>query len=321
MIEKAPIRFHPYMKPVLWGGERISEYKGLSPRLTGIGESWEISAVPGHVSVVAEGPYEGLTLNELIDRFGVELLGEKVIEKYNGRFPLLIKFIDAADNLSVQVHPGDKLAMERHNCMGKTEMWYIIDNEAGAKIYSGLNRKISKEEYGRLVEDEEFHTVLAVHDSHPGDVFMIPGGRVHSIGAGNLLAEIQESSDVTYRIYDYGRTDADGKKRELHADLAKDAIDYNVYSDYKSPRADGDEDYLEIARCGHFTAHRLQIDGTKELRLDPETFSVLICISGEVKATYPSGESVLSAGHSLLLPAALPAITLSGRSTLILTRC
>ena len=210
MIERVPIRFAPYLKSVIWGGDKICSYKGIVQHEPRIGESWEISSVPGHESIVCEGKYEGRSIVDLIDEFGPELLGEKVFSKFHGKFPLLIKFIDAADNLSVQVHPDDELALKRHNSLGKTEMWYIVDSEPKAKIYAGLNKLISPEEYVRLVEDGEFESALATHDSHTGDVFFLPAGRVHAIGAGNLLAEIQESSDITYRIFDYNRRDASG---------------------------------------------------------------------------------------------------------------
>ncbi len=216
----------PYFKSVIWGGERICKYKGVEQTEEKIGESWEISAVPGHESVVAEGPYKGMRITELIDCFGAELLGSKVMERYDGKFPLLVKLIDANDNLSVQVHPDDELAKKRHDSLGKTEMWYIIDADKGAKIYSGLNREMTPEEYVARVADNTIEETLAVHDSHPGDIFFLPAGRVHAIGAGNLLAEIQESSDITYRIYDYERRDAQGNARELHTELAKDAIEY-----------------------------------------------------------------------------------------------
>ena len=316
MIKKEPIRFIPYLKSVIWGGEKICKYKGIGQTEANIGESWEISAVPGHESVVADGPYKGMSLTELIDCFGQELLGKEVMEKYDGKFPLLVKLIDANDNLSVQVHPDDALAKERHDSLGKTEMWYIIDADKGAKIYSGLNREMTADQYVERVENDTIEEVLAVHDSHPGDVFFLPAGRVHAIGAGNLLAEIQESSDITYRIYDYGRRDAQGNSRELHTELAKDAIDYSYYGNYKSPSADCSQADAEIAKCDHFTVHRLLLDGEMDLHFSDASFTVLMCLEGEASV----GGMMVKKGETLLLPAAMTSVTLKGQGTLLAAR-
>lgn len=314
------LRFAPYFKTVIWGGDKICAYKGIEQPEPNIGESWEISALPGHESVVKEGKYEGLNLKELISRFGTELLGKRVYDRYGGTFPLLIKLIDACDNLSVQVHPDDKLALKRHGSLGKTEMWYIVDTEPGAKIYAGLNREITPEEYIELVEGDRFQSVLATHDSSPGDLFFLPAGRVHAIGAGNLLTEIQESSDITYRIYDYGRRDANGNPRELHTEMAKDAIDYRVYSDYKSPRVSDEERETTLIDCEHFHTRRLLLDGRVTLTHDDSSFTVVICISGEAVLSHEGGEVTLSQGQTVLIPAILRTVTLSGHATLLLSR-
>lgn len=313
MIEKAPILFTPYLKTVIWGGNKICKYKGIDQPEPNIGESWEISAVPGHVSVVSDGEYAGLTLTDLIKRFGAELLGEKVIEKYGENFPLLVKLIDANDNLSVQVHPDDKLAMKRHSSLGKTEMWYIISTDKDAKIYAGLNQEITPEEYEAKVTDGTFTDVLATHSSSPGDVFFLPAGRVHAIGAGNLLAEIQENSDITYRIFDYNRRDSAGNTRELHTALAKDAIDYTVHSDYKSPSPSADIKDAEIVRCSHFDVRRIIVDGSEELTFNPGSFTVVMCLEGSVKL----GDVTLTKGQSALLPAVLNEVTTHGKATLL----
>ncbi len=317
MFEKAPIRFVPYLKSVIWGGNKICSYKGIGQPEPNIGESWEISAVPGHESVVAEGPYKGMTVTELIDRFGASLLGERIMERYGGEFPLLVKLIDANDNLSVQAHPDDNLAMSRHNSLGKTEMWYIIDTEEGACIYSGLKAVITPDVYESRVAQCAFEELLAVHESAPGDVFFLPAGRVHAIGAGNLLAEIQESSDITYRIYDYNRKDANGNTRELHTELAKDAIDYKVYTDYKSPRIPADEIDAEIVGCDHFTVHRINVDGKVHLKFSHDSFTVIMCVLGEAILEYPSGNTSISKGHTVLCPAVLSELSITGKATLL----
>lgn len=317
----APISFAPYLKDVIWGGSKICKYKQLPASSDKVGESWEISAVPGHESVVDAGEYKGMTLPELIDRFGVQLLGSKVVERYGKAFPLLIKIIDANQNLSVQVHPDDELARKRHNSLGKTEMWYIIQSDKDAKIYAGLNTAMTPDDYVRRVAEGSFAETLAVHDSHPGDVFFLSAGRVHAIGAGNLLAEIQESSDVTYRIYDYDRRDAQGNTRELHTELAKDAIDFTLYDELKSPRpADSNPD-AEIVKCDHFDVRRLLVNGESEFKFNPDSFTVLIGIEGEAVLSYPAGEMVLKAGHTVLLPAELSQIKVSGNACLLSGQC
>lgn len=318
MIKKEPIKFIPYLKSVIWGGEKICRYKGIEQMEDKIGESWEISAVPGHESVVAEGPYKGMKITELIDCFGPELLGRSVFERYDGKFPLLVKLIDAQDNLSVQVHPDDELAKLRHDSLGKTEMWYIIGADKDARIYSGFNRQLTPEEYMKMVEDNSIGQALAVHGSEPGDVFFLPAGRVHAIGAGNLLAEIQESSDITYRIYDYDRRDAQGNPRELHTEQAKDAIDYTFHEEYKSPPADPSVADAVIAECGHFKADRLLLDGEMKLSFDDSSFTVVMCLEGS--ASFDGYEMTLKAGETVLVPAALTAFTLKGKGTLLTAR-
>lgn len=320
MIERKPIKFIPYLKSVIWGGDKICQYKGISQTEPNIGESWEISAVKGHESVVAEGTYKGRSLPELINEFGSELLGTDVISRYGGKFPLLIKLIDANDNLSVQVHPDDKLAKERHDSLGKSEMWYIISSEKDAKIFSGLNREIDAEEYVRHVDGGTFENLLAVHDSNPGDVFYLPAGRVHAIGAGNLLAEIQESSDITYRIYDYDRRDASGNPRELHTELAKDAIDYSFHEQYKSAPVDSDILDAEIAKCEHFTVHRLLLEGEMGFCYEPTSFTVVMCLEGEATIYFQDGEMTLNTGETVLLPAVMNKFAIAGKATLLTAR-
>lgn len=317
MIKKAPIIFSPYLKPVVWGGEKICKIKGISQEEPNIGESWEISALPGYESTVVEGDYKGKNLQELVDTFGEELLGKNVIEKYGKIFPLLIKFIDANQNLSVQVHPDDRLAKERHGSLGKSEMWYIVEAEKDAKIISGMKSKISLQEFESKVNDGTFIDSLAIHDSQPGDVFFLPAGRVHSIGAGNFLTEIQESSDITYRIYDYNRKDSAGNPRELHTTQAKEAIDYTVYDNYKSHFSDENKDITELVNCEHFKTKKIKVNGKKDLMLDNSSFLALICVKGNVDISCEEGNCKLSAGHTALIPASVTNISLDGQATLL----
>lgn len=320
MIEKAPISFRPNLKSVIWGGSRLCRYKGIPDSGEKIGESWEVSAVPGRESVVAKGPYAGMTLTQISETFGEELLGHDVVKHHGRRFPLLVKLIDAADDLSVQVHPGDGLAMRRHGTPGKTEMWYVIDSAPGSFVNSGFKRIISPSEYERRVADNTLSEILANHPASPGDVFFLPAGRVHSIGAGVLLAEIQQSSDITYRIYDYDRRDAAGNPRELHTALAKEAIDYSDVPMPEPARIPYDESVAELASCRHFEVRRLLVDGTVPLCLNRGSFTILICIEGNAGMAYPGGSAVIGRGTTLLLPASLDAVALNGKATLLTAR-
>lgn len=320
-----PVAFVPYLKTVIWGGSGIAAYKGLSATRSRVGESWEVSAIPGHESVVADGPYRGMTLGQLVERFGASLVGARNFERFGSTFPLLVKLIDAADNLSIQVHPDDELARDRHDAMGKTELWNIIRATPGAKVYSGLSRPLTPAEYERRVADHSIMEVIATHDSAPGDVFFLPPGRIHAIGAGNLLVEIQQSSDITYRIYDYGRLGIDGRPRALQTGQARDAIDYNVYNDYKlEPR-----DTL-LVDCRYFVVHRLQSgDNSTVLPHTRDSFTIVMCLDGDADICYPSADPAGAActatrhirqGETLLFPANMERLTVTGRATILSTQ-
>ena len=209
-------QFNNILKPVLWGGDKLVAFKRLPSQEVPIGESWELSAMPGRESIVADGKDRGMTLTQLVQRYGAELVGEDVYRCYGDHFPLLIKFIDAKRDLSIQVHPDEEMARRRHNSLGKNEMWYILDADKGALIHTGFKRSITAEEFDRLLADGTILDVVNATESKPGDIFYIPAGQIHTIGAGNLLVEIQQSSDITYRVWDYNRRDADGNLRELH---------------------------------------------------------------------------------------------------------
>ena len=313
MIDQ-PFHFAPYLKSVIWGGEKIAPYKGIVTDQQQIGESWELSAVPGHVSVVDRGPFEGQTLTELIDRFGAELVGAPNFEKYGHDFPLLVKLIDARADLSVQVHPDDRLAALRHGCKGKTEMWHLIDTDPGARIYAGLKESITPDEYEKRVADNTIMDVIAAYESAPGATFFLPAGRIHAIGAGNLLAEIQQTSDITYRIYDYDRRDKDGNPRELHTEQARDAIDYTVYPTYKSTPA-GDC----LAECPYFDVRRLPLTSAPApVHYGRDSFTIIMCLHGEGEIQIPGSEAVkIRQGETLLFPATMKSLTATGHGELI----
>lgn len=313
-----PYKFVPQLKSVLWGGDKIIKMKGLKSDLTSVGESWEISGVPGHESVVAEGPDAGCSLSELIDRYKGALVGDGVYTKFGDTFPLLIKIIDAAKDLSIQVHPDDELARKRHNSLGKTEMWYIMEADRGAKIYSGLSKPITSDDYVHLVEEKRIMQVVAAHDSHPGDVFFLPAGRIHAIGAGNLLAEIQETSDITYRVYDFDRRDAQGHLRQLHTAEAKDAIDYNAYDDYKTTYDRDAKGDVELVKCSHFDVHRVVVYGECTISPADDSFMVVMCMEGGCDVV-TDGATVmrLERAETLLIPASVSSIVARGQAALL----
>lgn len=312
-----PLKFEPILKSVIWGGNKICEFKKIPDQEPNIGESWEISAVPGSESVVSEGEWKGKKISELIDIFGESFLGNRVVEKFGKSFPLLIKFIDANDNLSIQVHPDDKLAEQRHNCRGKTEMWYIIDANDNASIYSGFKSSLNPDDYTTSVKDGTFTDYIARFDSKPEQVYFLPAGRVHAIGAGNFLAEIQESSDITYRIYDYNRVDSKGNKRELHTEIAKDAIDYSV-TDSGPVKYNKEADDAVLVSSPHFITRRLLIKGEKTIEKSNDSFLILMGIKGNVDIVYPSGTMELCEGSTVFIPASLTGrLTLKGRAVLL----
>lgn len=311
--------FEPYLKSVIWGGDKIAALKHVDTDQQQIGESWEISAVPGHASIVANGPEKGQNLQQLVEKYGPALMGHHVYERYGNLFPLLVKIIDAKRDLSVQVHPNDELAKQRHNSLGKTEMWYILDTEPGAKIYAGMSQEITPDDYTRLVAEDKIMDVVAAHDSHPGDVFFLPAGRIHAIGAGNLLAEIQETSDITYRVYDYGRIDADGKPRQLHTQEAKDAIDYKVYPDYLTHYDHESKGIMPLISCDHFKIEKADVEGAMQIPMPEDSFLIIMALDGAAIVKVDDNEPIsLKRGHTMLVPASCRHISAMGIATLLL---
>ncbi len=319
-----PLAFDTIFKDKIWGGQKIKTILGKDFTATPVmrhsdrplpncGETWEISDVEGNVSVVREGTLKGKTLRELVQQYKGELVGQHVYEQYGDRFPLLIKFIDANDDLSIQVHPNDELARQRGTGFGKTEMWYIMQADEGAKLNSGFNRELTKEEYVQAVADNTIQDLLNIETAEPGDVFFLPAGRVHYIGKGLLLAEIQQTSDTTYRIYDFDRVDATtGQPRELHTDLAVDAIDYTHYDHYKTPYERKLNESVNAVKSAHFITNVLNFN--QEVEHDYthiDSFVILICVSGGLTINAPGGYSLpLSMGQCALIPASVRNVTL-----------
>lgn len=253
-------KFEPILKTTIWGGDRIAPFKGIASDQECVGESWELSGVEGNESVVADGPEAGMKLPELLDKFGAAILGERNYKKFGNRFPLLIKFIDARQDLSVQVHPDDEMANMLGQANGKTEMWYVIDAESGARLANGFKEAVNPDDYAQLVESGEIENVLNFCNIRPGDVYFIPAGRVHAIGAGAFVAEIQQTSDATYRIYDYHRKDADGNERQLHTALAKEAINFNDTEGEAVKYQEFPNIPVNVARCPYFTTNLMDLD-------------------------------------------------------------
>ena len=288
-----PLLFEPNLRTMVWGGSRLTQWKHL-PLQDHIGESWEVSTFLSMPSVVANGPCAGMTLEEVL---GLPL-------------PLLVKFIDSRHDLSIQVHPNDEMARRRHHCLGKSEMWYIINVQPGGFLYSGFSKHITPEEYKQRIADGTITEVLARHELRPGDVFYIPAGRVHAIGAGVLLAEIQQSSDMTYRIYDYGRLGLDGKPRQLHTDLAAEALDFNVYPDYRTEW----KRELPVSNClttPFFTVNHIQT--TEQFQrnlLHHNSFVILLSLRGNCRITADGHTVTLTEANSCFLPTPLTDYTI-----------
>lgn len=309
-------KFEPLYKSTIWGGNRIAVYKNEKIGQKNVGESWELSAVPGNETIVSEGSDKGLMLSEICAKYGEALLGVKCTRKYGDVFPLLIKIIDADKDLSVQVHPDDNLARKRHNSFGKTEMWYIVETRKDAVISCGLKKELNADNLQQVVNKGQLKDYIAAHNSEPGDCFFIPAGRVHSIGAGNLLVEIQQSSDVTYRIDDFNRRDANGNLRELHIDLAKDAIDYSVKKDYRTHYSVSEGKITPMVECDYFETDILKLSAEDSVCLEKkDSFRVIICVEGEVLIKTGDDSTCLQKGHSALVAANADCISLiAGKS-------
>ena len=305
-----PLKFHPILKKKIWGGEKLA-YKS-NEHEEAIGESWEISAVEDNISVVSNGILADNDLQELIEVYMGELVGDHVYEKFGIEFPLLIKYIDANDDLSIQVHPDDETAKERHNAYGKTEMWYMVDAEKDASLVLGFKQEIDKNTYLQALHQNKLMDLLNVQKVKKGESFFIPAGLVHAIGKGCFIAEIQQTSDITYRIYDYNRKDANGNTRELHTDLATDVIDYSYHPQHKVNYTPHDNQSVQLVKCPYFTTNLLVFDRDIEkeyVRLD--SFVIYMCLQGKFTITTGECDPVLvNKGETVLVPACFKNLTL-----------
>ena len=313
-----PLKFEPILKEKVWGGNRLASIYQKETTHDSIGESWELSGVAGSVSVIANGPLKGMTLIEALEKYTSQLVGDTVYKHFGNEFPLLFKFIDAKSDLSVQLHPNDELARERHNSFGKTEMWYILEAEKDARLILGFNRNVTQAEYESYLSENNITAILHSEEVVKGDSFFIKTGTVHAIGAGIVLAEIQQTSDVTYRIYDWDRSGMDGEMRELHTDLAIDAIDYSV-SDAKCSYKNVENTAVEICKSPYFHTNKLVLTKNFQPSLTAKnTFTVYMCIEGNAVIHCEGSSEEIRKGETMLIPACLEAITIETQNAIFL---
>jgi mannose-6-phosphate isomerase len=312
MSELYPLKFETVLKEKIWGGTALSEKYNKKTRAAGpVGESWEISAVAGNQSVVSNGFLAGNNIEELIEVYMGDITGDRIFEKFGPEFPLLIKFIEAREDLSVQVHPGDSLARERHNAYGKTEMWYILEAEKDARIFTGFREGVTREMYGHALDKGTVAELLNCETPLPGDVFFTPAGRIHAIGAGTVLAEIQQTSDITYRVFDWNRVSKGSEKRELHTELAADAIDFSqagksvIRKDPELNKVNG------LVRCEYFSTNLLWLSKSMPREYnDLDSFVIYICTEGSFSISYDGTAETVSKGETVLLPAMISEVKL-----------
>lgn len=309
-----PIKFEPLLKQTLWGGKKIIPFKHLDSSLEDVGESWEISGVEDHETIVKEGPMKGKRLNELVVEMKDKLVGRDNYQRFGDEFPLLIKFIDARKDLSIQVHPNDEIAHKQGKPHGKTEMWYLMESDKDAKLYCGLKKEITPEKYKKMVEDDTICDALAQYEVKEGDCFFLPAGRIHAIGAGCFLTEIQQTSDVTYRIYDFKRRDKNGNLRELHTKLAAESINYQVEDDYRQYYVERKNRGVSLVHCPYFNTTVYDLDEPMTLDYkELDSFVILIGLKGEGKIVDNEGHEVsIKMGETLLVPATTERLRISG---------
>ena len=311
-----PLQFNPILKDRIWGGSKLKTllHKPITTEITG--ESWELSTVEGDVSVIANGIFEGKSLLELINEFPNEVLGTKVHQQFGKQFPLLFKYLDAREDLSIQVHPNDALAKKRHNSFGKTEMWYVMQADANSRLIVGFKENSNTKEYVQNLEDK---TLLDILDSvyvNAGDVFFLETGTVHAIGSGLLIAEIQQTSDITYRLYDFDRIDAQGNKRELHIDLALDAINYDRV-EAKKEYAKKENVSNAMVDCKYFTTNFIPLQGSMNVQKDATSFTVYMCTEGKFTLAVDNAEYTYRQGDTILIPASMTYYQLHGTASLL----
>lgn len=300
-----PIKFAPILKEKIWGGQKLQSILNKSSDLPNIGESWEISDVEGDVSIISNGAFKGKSLKDLIKTHKSAILGKKNYEVFKDKFPLLIKFIDAKEDLSIQLHPNDALAKKRHNSFGKTEMWYVMQADTDSNLIVGFNQKVTPETYLEYLESNSLTEILNFDKVKSGDTYFIEVGRVHAIGSGVLLAEIQQTSDITYRVYDWDRLDDDGNARDLHNDLAIDAIDFNMDDNFRVDYVKDENQPNQMVSCPYFTTNFLNVNTALHKENNTDSFIIYMCVEGEAQIKTSNTKESIKMGETLLLPAAI----------------
>ncbi len=312
-----PILFEPILKDRIWGGEKLYTVLGKQQICSSIGESWEVSNVPENVSIIANGVYKNRSLDNLIESYSQELLGQSIINKFGYQFPLLFKFLDAKEDLSIQLHPNDELAKERHQSLGKTEMWYVMQADEGARVVVDFKEGVAQEDYLQHLESKTLPSILNEIPVKKGDAFFIQTGTVHAIGAGVLLAEIQQTSDITYRVYDWNRVDDNGNYRDLHVDLALQAIDYSkkeVVLNYDKI----DNKANQVVACPFFTVNLIPLQSEYKLVKNKDRFYLYVCTEGNCVIELENEVSCsLKQGQTVLIPAIVKDLTIKGNATLL----
>ncbi len=322
MQELYPLKFQSVYKEKIWGGGRIAKkYHRKGVPAGKIGESWDLSAIEGSESIVKNGFLEGNTLNELVEIYMADLVGEKVYDEFGSEFPLLIKLIEANDLLSLQVHPNDEVAFDRHHCYGKSEMWYVIESSPDAKLITGFKKKITPAEFKESIENNTITEILNYEEAAEGDIFYVPAGEIHALGSGLLIAEIQQSSDITYRVSDWGRTDDSGNSRELHLDQAIDVINYEKKESSKISYSKELNKSVPVVESEYFTTNVLEFDRNLAVNYHSlDSFVVYLCVKGSAIIIQDGGErTTIKGGETVLIPADLRTFTIQPeRKTLLL---
>jgi len=313
-----PLKFQPILKNKIWGGQKLQELLNKPTTATDAGESWEISDVEGDTSVVANGPLEGTSLKALMETYTSDLMGAKNYRQFGTKFPLLIKFIDAKQDLSVQLHPNDQLAKERHNSFGKTEMWYVVQSDPESNLIVGFNQEMTQDLYLKHLKEKTLQSILNFDAVQAGDTYFIEVGRIHAIGAGVLLAEIQQTSDITYRVYDWDRVDAEGKERELHNDIALEAFDFDMPDNYRVNYSLDSNSSAELVRCPYFTTNVLDLNETVLKENTHDSFVIYMCVEGTASVEVGGTLTEFSMGETVLIPACIESFSISANHAKLL---
>jgi mannose-6-phosphate isomerase len=313
-----PIKFAPILKDKIWGGQKLKTLLNKKSDLPNIGESWEISDVEGDTSIVSNGSLKGQSLKQLLETYKSDLLGLKNYEIFKNKFPLLIKFIDAKEDLSIQLHPNDELAAKRHNSFGKTEMWYVFQADEGSNLIVGFNQDMTAEKYLKHLENKTLTEILNLDKVKEGDTYFIEVGRVHAIGAGVMVAEIQQTSDITYRVYDWDRVDADGNERELHNDLAIDAIGFNMPDNFRVTYDKTENQSNEMVSCPYFITNYLKVNKTLHKENHHDSFIIYMCVDGEGEIKANGFSEAIKKGETILLPAAIKDYEIASKDATLL---